>query len=194
MFESERERKRRRMQAIVIETVAAHRLKKMKELLTFEKLATWTKLHVVIFYGATHADVSFRHRVTYSKPPQIELHGRSLKHVHPFAHNFYSTRVRTCVHTSHCFACRVQSSTVRGRKNGQTAGVRLMASTTCHKIWKTVSLATPKSTATSMYEAPAIIRKAIARRVSTATAPLRLRNPVHAFSSVRGAHTNNMSG
>ena len=43
IFESERERKRRRMQAIVIETVAAHRLKKMKELLTFKKLATWRR-------------------------------------------------------------------------------------------------------------------------------------------------------
>ena len=43
--ESERERKRRRMQAIVIETVAAHRLKKMKELLTFENLATWRRIN-----------------------------------------------------------------------------------------------------------------------------------------------------
>ena len=33
------------MQAIVIETVAAHRLKKMKELLTFEKLATWRRIN-----------------------------------------------------------------------------------------------------------------------------------------------------
>ena len=138
----------------------------------------------------------FRYEVTYSQPPQKKLHGRSLEHVHPFAHNvyWYSTRVRTCVHTSHCFACRVQSSTVRGRQNGPTAGVRLMASTTCHKIWKTVSLATPKSTATSIYEAPAIIRKAIARRVFTATTPLRVRNPVRAFSSVRGAHAKNTSG
>ena len=45
IFESERERKRRRMQAIVIETVAAHRLKNMKELLTFEKLATWSRIN-----------------------------------------------------------------------------------------------------------------------------------------------------
>ena len=44
IFESERERKHRRMQAIVIETVAAHRLNKMKELLTFEKLATWRRM------------------------------------------------------------------------------------------------------------------------------------------------------
>ena len=45
IFESDRERKRRRMQAIVIETVAAHRLNKMKELLTFEKLATWRRMN-----------------------------------------------------------------------------------------------------------------------------------------------------
>ena len=44
-FESERERKRRRMQAIAIETVAAHRLNKMKELLTFEKLVTWRRMN-----------------------------------------------------------------------------------------------------------------------------------------------------
>ena len=43
IFESEREKKRRRMQAIVIETVGAHRLKKMKELLTFEELVTWRR-------------------------------------------------------------------------------------------------------------------------------------------------------
>ena len=33
------------MQAIVIETVAAHGIKKMKELLTFEKLATWKRIN-----------------------------------------------------------------------------------------------------------------------------------------------------
>ena len=40
VFESEREKKRRRMQAIVTETVGAHRLRKMGDLLAFEKLAT----------------------------------------------------------------------------------------------------------------------------------------------------------
>ena len=45
IFELERERKRRRMQAIAIETVASHRLNKMKELLTFEKLATWRRMN-----------------------------------------------------------------------------------------------------------------------------------------------------
>ena len=33
------------MQAIVIETVGAHRLKNMKEVLTFEKLATWRRIN-----------------------------------------------------------------------------------------------------------------------------------------------------
>ena len=40
IFESERERKRRHMQAIATETVAAHRLQQMGDLLTFEKLVT----------------------------------------------------------------------------------------------------------------------------------------------------------
>ena len=45
LFESEQERKRRRMQAIVTETVNAHRLKKMKEFLAYEKLATWRRMN-----------------------------------------------------------------------------------------------------------------------------------------------------
>ena len=45
IFESERERKRRRMQAIVTETVNAHCLKKMKEFLAYEKLATWRRIN-----------------------------------------------------------------------------------------------------------------------------------------------------
>ena len=44
LFESEQEKKRRRMQAIVTETVNAHRLKKMKELLAYKKLSTWRSL------------------------------------------------------------------------------------------------------------------------------------------------------
>ena len=44
-FESEQERKRRRMQAIVTETVNAHRLKKMKEFLAYEKLATCRRMN-----------------------------------------------------------------------------------------------------------------------------------------------------
>ena len=45
LFESERERNRRRMQAITIETVGAHRLQKMRDLLTFEKLVTWRRMN-----------------------------------------------------------------------------------------------------------------------------------------------------
>ena len=44
-FESGRERKRRRMQAIVIETVTAHRLKKVRELLAYQELATWRRMN-----------------------------------------------------------------------------------------------------------------------------------------------------
>ena len=44
-FESEQDRKRRRMQAIVTETVDAHRLQKMRDLLAFEKLATWRTMN-----------------------------------------------------------------------------------------------------------------------------------------------------
>ena len=40
LVESEQERKRRRMLAIVTETVDAHHLQKIRDLLTFEKLAT----------------------------------------------------------------------------------------------------------------------------------------------------------
>ena len=45
VFESEQEKKRRRMQAIVTETVNAHRLVKMRELLAFEKLATFRRMN-----------------------------------------------------------------------------------------------------------------------------------------------------
>ena len=45
LFESEQDRKRRRMLAIVTETVDAHRLKQMRDLLAFEKLATWRRMN-----------------------------------------------------------------------------------------------------------------------------------------------------
>ena len=45
LFESEQDRKRRRMLAIVTETVDAHRLQKMRDLLVFEKLATWRRMN-----------------------------------------------------------------------------------------------------------------------------------------------------
>ena len=40
VFESEREKKRREMLAIVTKTVDAHRLEKIRKLLAYEKLAT----------------------------------------------------------------------------------------------------------------------------------------------------------
>ena len=43
LFESEQERKRRRLQAIVIAEVAAHNLKKMNELLTYQELVIWRR-------------------------------------------------------------------------------------------------------------------------------------------------------
>ena len=45
LFESEQDRKRRRMQAIATETVNAHRLRKMRNLLAFEKLVTWRRMN-----------------------------------------------------------------------------------------------------------------------------------------------------
>ena len=45
LLKSEQDRKRRRMQAIVTKTVDAHRLRKMRDLLGFEKLATWTRMN-----------------------------------------------------------------------------------------------------------------------------------------------------
>ena len=45
LFESEQDRKRRRMLAIVTETVDAHGLKQMRDLLAFEKLATWRRMN-----------------------------------------------------------------------------------------------------------------------------------------------------
>ena len=45
LFEWEQDRKRRRMQAIVTETVDAHRLRKMTDLLAFEKLVTFTRMN-----------------------------------------------------------------------------------------------------------------------------------------------------
>ena len=45
LFESEQDRKCRRMQAIVTETVDAHRLNKMRDLLALEKLATWRRMN-----------------------------------------------------------------------------------------------------------------------------------------------------
>ena len=45
LFESEREKKRREMLAIIANTVDAHRLRKMRDLLAFEKLATFRRMN-----------------------------------------------------------------------------------------------------------------------------------------------------
>ena len=45
LFESEQEKERRGILAIVPKTVNAHRLEKMKELLAYEKLATWRRMN-----------------------------------------------------------------------------------------------------------------------------------------------------
>ena len=45
IFESERERKRRRMQAIVLETVSTHRLKNIREFLAYQELVTWRRMN-----------------------------------------------------------------------------------------------------------------------------------------------------
>ena len=45
LFESEKDKKRRQMLAIVTKTVDGHRLQKMSDLLTFEKLATWRRIN-----------------------------------------------------------------------------------------------------------------------------------------------------
>ena len=45
LFESEKDKKRRQMLAIMTETVDAHRLQKTKDLLAFEELATWRRMN-----------------------------------------------------------------------------------------------------------------------------------------------------
>ena len=44
LVESDQDRKRRRMLVIVTETVDAHRLPKVRDLLAFEKLTTWRRM------------------------------------------------------------------------------------------------------------------------------------------------------
>ena len=45
LLESEKDRKRKRMLTIITETVAAHRIQKMRDLLAFEELATWRRMN-----------------------------------------------------------------------------------------------------------------------------------------------------
>ena len=45
LFELEQDKKRRQMLTIVTKTVDAHRLQKMRDILTFEKLATFRRMN-----------------------------------------------------------------------------------------------------------------------------------------------------
>ena len=45
LVESDQDRKRRRVLAKLTETVEAHRLQQIKDLLMFEKLATWKRMN-----------------------------------------------------------------------------------------------------------------------------------------------------
>ena len=76
IFESEREKKRRRTQAIVTETVNAHRLKKMKELLAYEKLSTWRRMNG--FNRVVEGEENWFHGHR-SLPPTPEQHTASLR-------------------------------------------------------------------------------------------------------------------
>ena len=76
IFESERERKRRRMQAIIIETVAAHRLKKIREFLAYQELATWKRMNG--FDRAVECEEN-RFHVHRSLPPTPEQYAASLR-------------------------------------------------------------------------------------------------------------------
>ena len=74
IFESEREKKRRRTQAIVTETVNVHRLKKMKELLAYEKLSTWRRMNC--FDRVVQGEENWFHGHR-SLPPTPEQHTAS---------------------------------------------------------------------------------------------------------------------
>ena len=76
LFESERERKQRRMQAIVIETVAAHRLKKIREFLAYQELATRRRMNG--FDRVVEGEENWLHGHR-SLPPTSEQYAASLR-------------------------------------------------------------------------------------------------------------------
>jgi len=78
-----------------------------------------------------------------------------------------------------------QSKSFRGKKNGPTSSVLLMASITIQRDEYTVGSPTPNNTATSRYDAPAKMRRATANRTWTEIAPWGLRRPVHASQGVQ---------
>ena len=73
LFESEKEKKRRQMLAIVTKTVNAHRLQKMRQLLTFEELAIWRKMNG--FDRVVDGGYDWR-----SLPPTPQEYNPSLRH------------------------------------------------------------------------------------------------------------------
>ena len=75
LFESEKDKKRRRMQAIVTQTVDAHRLRKMRELLAFEELATWRRMNC--FDRVVDSEDSWFH--ARSLPPTLQEYTASLR-------------------------------------------------------------------------------------------------------------------
>ena len=77
LFESEKDRKRRRMQAIVIETVAAHRLQKIRELLAYHELATWRRMNG--FDRVADGEDNWFHGPR-SPPPTPQEYHASLRH------------------------------------------------------------------------------------------------------------------
>ena len=73
IFESEREKKCREILAIVTKTVDAHRLEKMRELLAYEKLATFRRMN------GFDRDVD-RVDDWRSLPPMPQEHNASVEH------------------------------------------------------------------------------------------------------------------
>ena len=74
--ESDQDRKHRRVLAKVTETVEAHRLQKMRDLLTFEKLATWRRINR--FDRVADGEDNWCHGPR-SLPPTPEEHAADLR-------------------------------------------------------------------------------------------------------------------
>ena len=76
IFESKQDRERRRILAIVTKAVDAHRLEKMKELLAYEKLATWRRMNDFDRVAEGEENLFRGHR---SLPPTPEQYTASLR-------------------------------------------------------------------------------------------------------------------
>ena len=72
LVESEKDRKRRRMLTIVTETADAHHFQKVRDLLAFEKLATWRRINS--FYRGAGGEDTLSHGL----PPTPEEYTASL--------------------------------------------------------------------------------------------------------------------